>query len=229
MSTSVPPEPKNTPAAGLGRDAKGVFLCLEGPDGAGKSTQAARLVETLQRLGLGVVSCRDPGGTPLGDRLRSLLLDRDSVPMGMRAEMLLYMASRAQMVEQVIRPALETGRVVVSDRYLLSNVVYQGYAGGLEVEELWNVGRAATGGVMPDLTLVIDVPEAVARSRTGGPRDRIEDRGDDYRSRVRHGFLEAARSYPAPIVVIDGAKAPDEVAHRIEGEVLRVLGIGPRS
>ncbi|QDV34348.1 Thymidylate kinase [Tautonia plasticadhaerens] len=176
-----------------------------------------------------VVSCRDPGGTPLGDRLRALVKDRGDVPIGMRAEMLLFMSSRAQLVEQVIRPALDAGRVVVCDRYLLSNVVYQGYAGGLGVEELWTVGRAATGGLMPDLTLLIDVPPEVARSRTGGPRDRIEDRGEDYRARVRDGFLRASASYPAPISVIDGSTGPDEVALRIEGEVRRALGIGPRS
>lgn len=207
----------------------GTFLCLEGPDGAGKSTQAARLAEAIGATGREVVSCRDPGGTALGDRLRALLLDRDTVAMGMKAEMLLYMASRSQLVEEIIRPNLERGAVVISDRFLLSNVVYQGFAGGLDVEELWSVGRAATGGLLPDLTLLIDIPETVGRARTGGPRDRIEDRGDDYRGRVRAGFLQAAESFPAPISIINGSASPDDVFRQINDEVSRALGIGPRS
>src|SRR5438477_8241301 len=114
----------------------GFFLVLDGPDGSGKTTQAARLADWLRGRGLDVVTCRDPGGTALGNRLRGLLLDRDSVAISLRAEMLLYMASRAQMVEEVIRPALEAGRVVVSDRFLLATIIYQGYAGGLDPGEI---------------------------------------------------------------------------------------------
>src|SRR5690606_7136155 len=130
-----------------------------------KSTQAARLAGALRSVGREVVSCRHPGGTPLGERLRALVKERGAVAVGLRAEVLLFMASRAQRVEQVIRPALESGRVVVCDRFLLSNVVYQGYAGGLEVEELWRVGRLATGGLMADLTILLDVSPEVARGR----------------------------------------------------------------
>src|SRR4051794_2636421 len=110
----------------------GHFIALEGPDGGGKTTQAARLVAWLRERCPNVVACRDPGETTLGEQLRSILLSRSSTRIGIRAEMLLYMASRAQMVDDVIRPALEAGAIVVSDRYLLSNVVYQGYAGGLD-------------------------------------------------------------------------------------------------
>ena len=108
------------------------FIALEGPDGSGKTTQAARLVGWLRDQGQEVVACRDPGGTGLGDRLRSILLDRSELTISLRSEMLLYMASRAQLVEEVIQPALTAGKIVVSDRFLLSNVVYQGYAGGLD-------------------------------------------------------------------------------------------------
>ena len=210
-------------------EISGRFFVFEGPDGGGKTTQAARLVAWLTSIGREVVACRDPGGTALGDRLREVLLQRSSFEPGLMAEMLLYMASRAQLIEQVIRPALGRGAVVVGDRYLLSNVVYQGVAGGLDTAEVWAVGRAATGGLMPDLTIVLDVPPEVAIDRTGPGRDRIEDRGLEYRAKVRDGFVEQAASYPAPIVVIDGTSAPDLVAEQVQTEVRRALAIPSRS
>lgn len=206
----------------------GRFLALDGPDGGGKTTQAARLVEWLRARGFEVVACRDPGGTGLGERLRSIVLDRGNVTIGLRAEMLLFMASRAQLVEEVVRPALEAGKVVVSDRFILANMVYQGFAGGLDVAEVRRVGEAATGGLWPDLTVVLDVPTEVATDRVGGPRDRIEDRGLDQRRRVREGFLEAAGAYPAPLVIIDGTADVEAVAERVRGEVARALAIDPR-
>jgi len=136
------------------------------------------------------------------------------------------MASRAQLVEEVIRPSLEAGKVVVSDRYVLANVVYQGYVGGLPVEAIWEVGRAATGGLMPDLTLILDLPTDVARARVGAARDRMEDRTDA--SRVRAGFLEAVASYPAPVRTIDASGDPEAVARQIRDEVAHALAIDPR-
>jgi dTMP kinase len=207
---------------------RGLFVSLDGPDGGGKTTQAARLVAWLEGRGLNVVTCRDPGGTPLGDRLRAILLERSAFEPGMLTEMLLYNASRAQLVEDVIRPALDAGKVVVSDRFLLANVVYQGYAGGLPVESIWEVGRVATGGLMPDLTLVLDLPLELARSRVGRSRDRIEDRPGEFHARVRAGFLEAARTYPLPIRVIDASGDPEAVALQIRVEVAHALEIDPR-
>ncbi len=207
---------------------RGRFVVLDGPDGGGKTTQAAGLVDWLRERGRDVVACRDPGGTELGDRLRRILLDRDTGPLSVRAEMLMYMASRAQLVEEVIRPALEAGRTVVSDRYLLANVVYQGYAGGLPIEDLWRVGEASTGGLWPDLTLLIDVDPGVARARVGAPRDRMEDQTEAFRFRVREGFLRSVATYPAPMVVVDGDDEPEAVAARLRSEVARVLEIDPR-
>jgi dTMP kinase len=209
--------------------SRGLFLSLDGPDGGGKTTQAAGLVAWLRALGRNVMACRDPGGTALGDRLRSILLERSTIHPALRAEMLLYMASRAQLVDEVIRPALTAGQIVVSDRFLLANVVYQGYGGGLDVRDLWEVGRIATGGLFPDLTLLLDVPPDVARARVGAPRDRMEDRPDDYHQRVRSGFLEAAGSYPAPIVTIDASADAETVAESLRREVERALALGPRT
>jgi dTMP kinase len=213
------------------RPHPGFFLVLDGPDGGGKSTQAARLSGWLRERGFDVIACRDPGGTELGNRLRSILMERDAVPIAMRAEMLLFMASRAQMVEEIIRPALATGHVVVCDRFLLSTIVYQGIAGGLEPAEVSAVGRAATGGLLPDLTIVLDVPTETARARVGAGRDRIEDRPDDYREKVRDGFLRAAhgsRLYPAPVSLVDGTYDPETVFKLICREVMLVLALDPR-
>jgi dTMP kinase len=214
----------------------GVFLVLDGPDGGGKTTQVANLAAWLRAQGREVVTCREPGGTPLGDRLRSILLDRGAVHLGIRAEMLLFMASRAQLVQEVIRPALEAGKVVVSDRFVLATIIYQGYASGLGVDDVGQVGLTATGGLFPDLTLILDVPTPTARSRVGRARDRIEDRPDDYHARVRVGFLRAADEarrgqcayYPAPIVVVDASADLATVTEKIQSEVARVMALDPR-
>ena len=216
----------------------GLFLALEGADGGGKSTQAGRLVTWLREEGYDVVSCRDPGSTKMGDRLRQIVLERSSNYLSLRAEMLIYMASRAQLVDEVIRPSLAAGRVVVTDRFLLSNIVYQGVAGGLPVEDVYRVGLVATAGLFPDLTLVLDVTPETSRLRMGPARDRIEDRPADYHRQVREGFLDAARRhagtadgypyYPAPVILVDGAGSEDAVFDLIKSEVERVLALGPR-
>ncbi|WP_435010497.1 dTMP kinase [Tundrisphaera lichenicola] len=207
----------------------GRFIVLEGPDGGGKTTQAARLADWLRSSGLEVVACREPGGTALGERIRTLVKEQSNLTIGMKAEMLLFMASRAQLVEEVIRPAIARGAVVIADRFLLSNVVYQGYAGGLDIEDLWRVGLVATGGLMPDLTLIVDVPPEIALARVGPARDRIEDRGEFYRDQVRMGFLQAARDDPDRAIVVDGSLDADSVAARLQIEVTRALAFDPRS
>lgn len=209
--------------------SRGFFVSLDGPDGGGKTTQAARLVGWLRSQGESVVSCRDPGGTELGERVRGLVLDRHAIRIDMHAEMLLYMSARAQLVREVIRPALDAGNIVVSDRFLLANVVYQGYAGGLPVDDVWTVGRVATGGLLPDLTLLLDIPPAVANSRIGAPRDRMEDRVAASRDAVRLGFLSAAEVYPAPLKILDASHEPDAIAARIQQEVSDVLAKRPWS
>jgi dTMP kinase len=187
-----------------------LFLSLDGIDGTGKSTQCRLLADWLASRGHTVVRCADPGGTPLGDRLRSIVLDHHE-DMTVWAEALLFMASRAELVERVIRPALAAGSVVVSDRFLLSTVVYQGYAGGLRPEHLWRVGRLATRGLQPHLTLVLDMPVAEAVKRRGGT-DRMEQRSLDFHEKVRKGFRAEARRRPDRIKVID-ARPPVEAVH----------------
>ncbi len=224
----------------------GLFLVLDGPDGGGKTTQSVRLAAWLADLGHDVVACRDPGGTALGNRLRAIVMDRDSVSISIRSEMLLFMASRAQLVEEVIEPALAAGKTVVSDRFLLASIVYQGVAGGLLEEEIAMVGMVATRGLLPDLTVVLDIAPAQAQARIGAGRDRIEDRPLFYRERVRAGYLAAAREgahpasgsdpqdlslcpyYPAPIALIDSSANPDLVFEHIQSEVKRVLALGSR-
>jgi len=182
-----------------------LFLSLDGLDGAGKSTQCRLLVEWLRGQGEEVVACADPGGTAVGDALRDLLLHSPG-HMTVICEALLFMASRAQLTAEVIRPALHAGKVVVSDRFLLANVVYQGHAGGLDPEQLWTIGRLATGNLEPDLTLVLDLPADAARARKQGGGDRMEDRNSDFRDRVARGFRAEAARRPDRILLIDAQR-----------------------
>jgi len=192
-------------------ERRGLFLSVDGGDGAGKSTQLDLLLPWLRERGHDIVACRDPGSTPLGEAIRQIVLHRHDLSIHRRAEMLLYMAARAQLVEEVIRPALDQGRTVVSDRYLLANVVYQGYGGGLDVEELWRVGNTAVAGLMPDLVLLLDVPIEVAQQRIGRPLDRMESQGAEFRRRVRNGFLTEAARRPDRILVVDASGTVEEV------------------
>jgi len=192
-----------------------MFISIDGGDGTGKSTQAELLAGWLREQGRQVVTCRDPGSTPLGEAVRNVLLDRHDLNIHRRSEMLLYMAARAQVAEEVIRPALEQGKTVVSDRYLLANVVYQGHAGGLDVPTLWEVGRIATGGLMPELTVVLDVPPEVSAARIDRPLDRMERQGTAFHARVREGFLAEAARLPERIVVVSATDQIGEVQEEI--------------
>jgi dTMP kinase len=206
--------------------SSGMLLSLDGLDGTGKSTQCRLLAEWLRAAGHAVVTCADPGGTVVGSRIRELVLHHE---MSLSCEALLFMASRAQLVSEIIRPALDAGKIVVSDRFLLANVVYQGHAGGLNSEQLWQLGRFATGGIEPDLTIVLDLPLEVARARRKLSADRLESRDDSYHQRVRDGFLAEAHRRPERIRVVDAGESVGAVQDAIRREVARVLAAHPRA
>jgi dTMP kinase len=147
-----------------------MFFSFDGVDGTGKSTQVELFCSWLQECGHEVETYRDPGGTKLGERIREILLTSEDTPIHRRSEMLLYMASRTQLVEEVLRPALASGKVIVTDRFLLANVVYQGYAGGLDIEACKTVGQVATGGLLPDHTFVLDMPAGRAANESSVKR-----------------------------------------------------------
>jgi len=183
-----------------------MFFSFDGIDGVGKSTQIGLFADSLRSAGHDVVCCRDPGSTQLGESLREILLANDDVPIAPSSEMLIYMAARAQLVNQIIRPALDAGKVVISDRYLLANIVYQGYAGGLDVESVRQVGEFATGGLQPSLTFLLDMSVEAAAKRIDRTLDRMESRGPEYLEQVREGFLAEAARRPDRIVVINASR-----------------------
>lgn len=190
---------------------RGRFIAFEGPDGSGKTTQFRRLLSLLQELGVPACEVREPGGTPIGEEVRRILLSRDFGEMSLRCEMLLYMASRAQLVEQRIRPALKDGMVVLADRFVASTLAYQGAAGGLPGEEIAAVARVATAGLTPDLNIVFDVDEETAASRLNPLLDRMEAKGREFHSRVRAGYLALVEADPGHYARIDASKAPEAV------------------
>jgi dTMP kinase len=189
-----------------------MFFSFDGIDGVGKSTQMRLFCDALRAAGQDVVDCRDPGSTAVGDSIREILLHGgENMPIGRRSEMLLYMAARAQLVDEVIRPALAAKKIVVSDRYLLANVVYQGHAGGLDLETIRTVGQIATDNIHPDCIFLLDMPPAAADKRLQRTKDRMESQGDEYRARLRAGFLAEAALPDSRIHVIDAGRPIEAV------------------
>ncbi|MCX5675486.1 MAG: dTMP kinase [Planctomycetota bacterium] len=203
----------------------GKFIVLDGPEGAGKTLQVERLIQSLRRAGRQATAVRDPGSTPVSERIRDILLDKRLPEMDVRTEVFLYMASRAEMVARIIRPALQVGLVVVSDRFVSSTAAYQGAAGGVDAALIWELGRIACGGIEPDLTVILDldVEAGFARREQQRQRDRIELKDREYHEKVRQGFLAMARERPDRFAVVDAARPPDDVARDIEEAVMRVL------
>lgn len=224
---------------------RGRFIVFDGPDGAGKSTQRQRLADELGRLGLAVVLCRDPGGTQIGDRIRSVLLDYDLSKMDVACETLLFMASRAQLVGEIIRPALAEGKTVLCDRFVTATCAYQG-AAGYDPKRVIELARFAIGETWPDLTIVIDVEPDEGFGRIGrrasaaGKRRKTSDQGQalpfaegnvkdkpdamearslEFHRKVRQMFREVQKFYPRPVVSVDGGGDADTVYTRVQEAV----------
>ena len=193
---------------------RGLFVTFEGIDRSGKTTQARLLCAALGESALGV---REPGGTPAGERVRDLLKDA-AVPLGSEAEALLFAAARAELVEKVIRPALEDGRVVVSDRFLDSSLAYQGGARGLGIDEVEGVNRFATGGLVPDLTFLLELDTATAARRTG-ERDRFEDEGTELQQAVLEAYERLVAADPGRWRRLDATRSPEQVHAEVLAEV----------
>ncbi|KAA9152065.1 dTMP kinase [Microbacterium lushaniae] len=205
--------------------ASGLFLTFEGGDGAGKTTQARLLEQWLTERGRAVVRTREPGGTDVGVLIRDIVLHHrgDIAP---RAEALLYAADRAHHVATVVRPALARGDVVIQDRYLDSSVAYQGAGRVLDAGEIRDLSMWAAGGLLPDLTVLLDLDPAAARARLdrdAKPFDRLEAERDDFHARVRAGFLGLAAAEPDRFLVIDAALAPESIAAAIRDRVAALL------
>ena len=192
-----------------------MFISLDGIDGAGKSTQIDLLRQYLEAKGARVACFRDPGSTKLGEAVREILLHREDIPLANTSEMLLYMAARAQLVAEQLRPALQSGSTVICDRFLLANVVYQGVAGGMNVDELWSVGKCATGGLAPDITIVLDIDPAVAVKRLQRGPDRLEKRGIEYFRLVRQGFLDQISNAGGQTTVVDAKQGIQQIHQQI--------------
>ncbi|MEV5363404.1 dTMP kinase [Streptomyces cellulosae] len=201
----------------------GFFIALEGGDGAGKSTQAEALADWIRSKGHEVVLTREPGATPVGKRLRSILLDVSSAGLSHRAEALLYAADRAEHVDTVVRPALERGAVVISDRYIDSSVAYQGAGRDLSPTEIARINRWATAGLVPNLTVLLDVSPETARERFTEAPDRLESEPAEFHARVRSGFLTLAAADPGRYLVVDAGQEPEAVTTVIRHRLDRVL------
>jgi dTMP kinase len=205
---------------------RGRFIVLEGPDGAGKSAQATRLAEHLRQAGHAVSLTREPGGTRLGEQVRAIVLDPSDVARGPVADALLFSAARAQLLAEVIRPALERGDTVVCDRYATSTMAYQGYGSGLDIDALRSLQDWATGGLEPDLVVLLDIPVQVGLARRQAGRSDEMTRFEDgarhdlaFHERVRAGYREMATADPGRWIVVDGSGPVDDIAEEVARRV----------
>jgi dTMP kinase len=210
----------------VNKQGAGLFIAFEGGDGAGKSTQAARLADALESRGLTVLRTREPGGTPIGEKLRSLVLDHGHGEIDAHTEALIFAASRAAHATQVIRPALERGEIVLTDRYIDSSVAYQGAGRDLGKDAVRALNEWATSGLQPHLTVLLDVDPAMGRQRrTAGDaaEDRLESEADDFHGRIREAFLELAGSRPSSYLVLPAHLPVGELAAAILARVDALL------
>jgi len=199
-----------------------MFITLEGPEGSGKSMQICDLAEFLRQQGRQVLTTREPGGTFIGDQIREVIMRMENTMMSPRAEILLFCAARAQIVEEVIRPNLEKGLVVISDRYADSTLAYQGYGHGLDLSILRQILHFATGGLVPDLTLLLDVDVEVGLKRRrigGGEWNRLDAQQLAFHQRVRQGYLKMASEEPDRWRIIDARRKPDQVQSDIRAAI----------
>lgn len=192
---------------------RGYFLALEGPDGSGKSTISELLKTEIEKLGIKCILTREPGGTEIGEDIRQILLSRENEEMADRTEALLYAASRAQHVEEKIKPHLESGAVVISDRYFFSSLAYQGFSRGLGIEKVMEINEFAINGVLPDRILFFDIDPSTALQRklVNNHGDRLEVEGDDFHEKVYMGYKEAIKRYPKNVVTISAKEDVDSV------------------
>lgn len=204
-----------------------MFITLEGPEGSGKTRQITGLAEALRQHGYPVLMTREPGGTPIGDQIRSVLFDMQNTEMRPRTEILLFQASRAQLVEQVIRPRLASGELVLCDRYADSTLAYQGYGHQVNLEELKAIVYFATGGLKPDLTLLLDVEVEVGLKRklAASEWNRLDAYDLEFHRRVRQGYHEMAQAEPERWAIIDAGQPPDMVQAALQEVVLGRLKI----
>lgn len=190
---------------------KGKFVTIEGPDGAGKTTQVKKISDYLKSRGFKVLVTREPGGTPLGEKLREVLLTSEGESPVPEAEALIYAASRAQLVKKVIEPALDKGFIILCDRFVDSSLAYQGWARGLGIEELARINGWFLQDIWPDLTIVLDIDPAQSLNRLSGKKDRLENETLDFHRKVREGFLKLKDLYPQRIKIVDAAQNPDAI------------------
>lgn len=200
---------------------RGLFIVLEGVEGSGKSTQARRLSLWMDELGIPHTLAREPGGTPVGEAIRAIVLTRGEMTMPPETELFLILGARAAFVRDVVRPALDQGQVVLADRFDLSTFAYQGFGRGLELDQLRQANALATGGLRPDLALVLDIPVEVGLERKGGAGagDRIEREGEAFLSRVREGYMQLAAEDPVACIIEAGGMPED-----LQRTLRRVLG-----